>query len=319
MSSLIDIKHPYQIKDVKSIDEYLFILKNILRTASKKNLTEKPPGFNIPVRWSSLNKSFVVDFGTNKQRDISGVNLTNLSFYFNEGTDIFNSIIFLFNKIKNSINHETVFERYKLKKNENRFFNFVVNQKTIYLTGLYNRCQSKKRSGIYSPSNKKSLLIDNSIDFLLNVQKNLSFITIPNIYKMQESYSSLYLQFLDELNSLKITLKKDQNTEFFVSLKDVPNNSKHIKISLKKYIQILNHELFIDSTDLLWFFVYHVTLLFNHKVIKSLNRKNVENFLLYDNISNEFIKIVKKYNVEKIDEDKIKKETFYPPLMPVSF
>ena len=41
MSRLIDIKHPFEIKKLNSINEYLFILKNILRTASQKKSKAK--------------------------------------------------------------------------------------------------------------------------------------------------------------------------------------------------------------------------------------------------------------------------------------
>jgi len=143
MSKLIDLKHPFQIKDIKSINEYLFILKNILRIVSQKGAREKPEGFNIPVRWSNLYDDFVVDFGSDKQRDISGIHLDNLRFYYVLNSDMSNSINQLLGKIKNCNNSEHIADIYKLKKNENRFLNFVVNNKQKGLSWIIQQLETK--------------------------------------------------------------------------------------------------------------------------------------------------------------------------------
>lgn len=316
MSRLIDIKHPFEIKNLNSINEYLFILKNILRTASRKNIRHKPDGFSIPVRWSSLFDDFVVDFGSNKQRDISGIHLDNLRFHYNESTEIFNSIVHILNKLKNCNKSDSLFEKYKLKKNENRFFNFIVSEEKIYITGLYNRCQNSKRSGIYSSKGKMSILIDDSMEFLKNVQESLDFVLIPEIYEIEKSYNSIYLEFLDELENLEIYLKEDKYTEKRFSFKEYSYKQlENKKLGIKKYIQIKNKELFIDERDIFWFFIYHITLLFNHKFLKSLNRSNVENIILHDIVSNETIKIVSEFKVDIQSKDKV----LNVPLLPVSF
>ena len=132
MSNLIEIIHPFQVKDVKSINEYLLILKNIINIISKKGCTEKPLGISIPVRWSILYNDFVVDFGSGKQRDVLGISLNNLSLHYNENTEVFNSIVNVLTKLKNSSNSHILFEQYNLKKNENRFFNSLVENKFFH-------------------------------------------------------------------------------------------------------------------------------------------------------------------------------------------
>jgi len=92
MPKLIDHKHPYQIKNLNSISEYLFLLKNLLRIISSSKIQQKIEGINLPVRWSLKYSSWVVDFGSDKQRDIEGIHLNNLRFYYDESTEIFNSI-----------------------------------------------------------------------------------------------------------------------------------------------------------------------------------------------------------------------------------
>lgn len=316
MSNLIDTKHPFQIKDVKSINEYLFILKNILRTISQKGAKEKPTGINIPVRWSSSFNRIVVDFGSNKQRDISGIHLDNLRLYFNETTETFNSIAWILNKFKNCNNVENIFKKYNLLKNENRFLSFVVDKEKIYCTGLHNRCETSKRSGIYSSKKKKSILIDNSTELLENIQASLDFISIPEKVSINKSYNSIYLEFLEDLDNLEVFLKDNNSNKKRIAFKDYCyKNLVKEKINITKYKKILNQDESINDNLIFWFLIYHITLLFNHKVLKSLNSSNLKNIILYDNISDEFIKISYDFNIEYEKKEKV----LNAPLMPVSF
>ena len=316
MSRLIDIKHPFEIKNIRSINEYLFILKNITRIISQKGVRHKPIGLVIPVRWSNLFNDFVVDFGSNKKRDISGIHLDNLSLHYKESTEIFNSIACILNKLKNCSNSNELFEKYNLKKNENKFFAFIVNEDKIYITGFYNRCQNNKRTGVYSSKGNMSILIDNSIEFLLNVQKYLNFALVPETFTLKKSYNNVYLEFLDELENIEFYLKEDQNLEKRITFKDyVYKKLKNNKITIKKYIKIKNKEELIDDCSILWFFIYHITLLFNHNILKNINRSNVENIIVYDNISNETIKLVSNFKIEFKKKEKV----LNIPLLPVSF
>jgi len=316
MSKLIDIKHPFQIKDVSSINEYLFILKNILRIASHKGVKEKPSGVNIPVRWSQEKNDFVVDFGSNKSRDITGIHLDNLIFYYDNKTEIFNSINHVLNKLKNCSNSASLFENYKLKKNENRFFNFIISENKIFLTGLYNRCQNSKRSGLYSNKNKKSVLIDNSMDFLSSVQEILTFIDLQKTFKLNKSHKSIYLEFLEKLDNENVLLKEKSGLQKSFFLKNyVYKDLEKTKISISQYDNILNQKVSINNDLSFWFLIYHITLLFNHELLKSLNESKIEGVTLYDNISDELIKIVSKFNIKNPDKEIILKA----PLMPVSF
>lgn len=316
MSSLIDLKHPYEIKNLKTINEYLFVLKNILRIASQKKVKEKPEGLSIPVRWSCLFEDFVVDFGSNKQRDISGIHLNNLSLHYDKTTETFNSIVYLLNKIKNSSNSNTLFEKYNLKKNENRFFNFVVNENDIFLTGLYNRCQNSKRSGVYSSKNKMSILIDNSEEFLISVQKELDFLKIPKTFSLNKKYNEIYLEFLENLENESLTLKDSIDSEKFFNLKDLIYK-EHVKnkITINQYYKIIKKTDYIKDDLLFWFLIYHITLMFNNILLKTLNSSNINNIIIYDSISDEFIKIVNEFNIKLYNKEKVLKA----PLLPMSF
>ena len=313
MSKLIDIKHPFQIKDVKSINEYLFILKNILRKIDQKGAKEKPLGINIPVRWSNSYNDFVVDFGSDKQRDINGIHLDNSSFYYSSDPKTLNDINYVLNKIKNCSNIEKIAIQYKLKKNENRFLNFVLSDKKIYFTGLYNRCQTKKRSGVYS-SNKKSILIDDSLDFLNEVKKFFSFIEDVKETSLTLNYNTLYLNFLEKIESTEYYFKNKNDVDTLIKIKDyIYKGLSTKKIKITEYKKILNKETSFDEKFLFWFFIYDITLIFNRIVLNHLKDKSIDNIVIYDNISDNLIKIVKKY---KIDSFK-KEELLLDPILPV--
>jgi hypothetical protein len=316
MSSLIDLKHPYELKEIKSIDEYLFVLKNILRIASQKKVKEKPNGLSIPVRWSNLHEDFVVDFGSSKQRDISGIHLNNLRLHYAETSITSNSIVCVLKKVKNCSKSDMLFEKYNLKKNENRFFNFVVDNDKIYLTGLYNRCQNLKRTGIYSNKNKKSVLIDNSEEFLALVKSELDFIELPEAFFLSEKYNKIYLDFLEKIENEILILNESESLEVFFKLKEqVHKAHDKNKITINHYLEILNRESNIKEKKVFWFLIYHLTLMFNNILLKSLNRTNISNIIVYDNVSDEFIKIVSSFNINKTKKEKYLKA----PLLPMSF
>ncbi len=316
MSKLIDVKHPFEIKKIKDINEYLFILKNILRIAAQKKILVKPKGFSLPVRWSKNLNKVVVDFGSNKQRDTSGIHLDNLSFYYDESSDVFNSIKHVLTHIENCSNSDMLFEKYKLKKNENRFFELFVSNMDCVITGLYMRCQNSQRDGIYSRKGKKSILLNNSEDFLLDVKKSIEFFKIPEIVKIKSDHKKLYLDFLNKVENefVCIVNKNDINQELYLN-NYIHNTTEKNKLKITDYLKIINKEISFDENTMFWFLIYHLTLMFNNILLENLNVKNIDNIIVYDNISEEIIKIVKEFKINNI----LKEIKLYSPIMPVSF
>tara|TARA_B100001059_G_scaffold40814_1_gene32859 strand:+ start:10790 stop:11740 length:951 start_codon:yes stop_codon:yes gene_type:complete len=316
MSKLIDIKHPFQIKDVKSINEYLFILKNVLRRIDQKGAKEKPEGISIPVRWSNNFNDFVIDFGTDKQRDITGIHLENSSFYYSSDLESLNSINYVLNKIKNCSNIEKIAIQYKLKKNENRFLNFILSNKKVYFSGLYNRCQTKKRSGVYSADNKKSILIDNSSDFTNEIKKFFTFLEPTKKTFLELNYNSLYLKFLEKIEIAEYVLKNKNNIDSSIKLKDyIHKNLKNNKIKISDYINILNKTEIFNENYLFWFFIYDITLIYNNIILSHLSDKSIKGIVIHDNISDNLIKIVKSYKIDNFKKENILLE----PILPVRF
>lgn len=316
MSNIIESKHPFEIKNLNDINEYFVILKNILRLLSKKNFKQKINGLTLPVRQSTKNLKWVVDFGSDKLRDIEGIHLDNLRFYYNENTTVFNSINHILNKINNCSKIDLYASLYKLDKNENRFLSFVVNQDLIYFTGLYNRCQTKKRSGIYSNKKKKSILIDDSEDFLKATQQYLDFITLPSFYKKNFDYQTAFKKFFNQLENESFfyidnlgNIKKD----FIKNYYHLKNNN--CKIKIKNYIESVKKINLIKENNVFYFLILHITILFNRFLLDYLNFENNNDIIFFDNVSDTNIKIVSEFKVNLFEEEKVLKI----PLFPVSF
>jgi len=316
MPKLIDHKHPYQIKNLNSISEYLFLLKNLLRIISSSKIQQKIEGINLPVRWSLKYSSWVVDFGSDKQRDIEGIHLNNLRFYYDESTEIFNSIANILKKLKNCNNVNELGNDFKLFKNENRFLNFIIKENKFFLTGLYNRCQTKKRSGIFSNKNFKSIIIDNSEEFL-NLSKNkLNFIFVPEFYNLNFDYLLEYKNFIKLIEKEKLCFLSKSKENILYNLKDyIDLQDKPKKYEIKKYYEAINQEIYFNKTDLMQFLILHITLLFNNFVLKNLNNNKSNSIVLEDKYSNQIVKLVTDFNIDKNKVEKVLKK----PLLPVRF
>ena len=317
MSKLIEYTHPYQLKNISSIKEYLFLLKNILRILSSSKFKEKIIGLNIPIRWSIKKSDWVVDFGSDKLRDIEGIHLNNLGFYYDVNSEVFNSIVHILNKIKNSNKINEFGATYKLFKNENRFLNFVVKENKIFLTGLYNRCQTKKRSGLYSSKNFKSIEIDTSESFLNLSNECFDFLENQNFYTLKFNYKKAYEDFFELIENEKLEFKVSDIEFKYYLIKDYYNVQNKIKkYEIKKYMNTIEKVSLFDEKDMFQFLILHITLMFNHFVLKNLNSNKLDNIIFKDLDSGKNIKIVSKFNTESLF---IKEKTLKAPLLPMSF
>jgi len=317
MSNLIECFHPYQIKNLNSIKEYLFLLKNILRIISTSKFKEKIKGINIPIRWSTKHFRWVVDFGSDKLRDIEGIHLDNLRFYYDKESEVFNSIVCVLNKIQNCKNMNDFGSTYKLFKNENRFLNFVFKENKIFLTGLYNRCQTKKRCGIYSSKNLKSIEIDTSENFLNLAADKLMFLEQQNFYKINFSYRKSYEEFFKIIEKEELEFKVSNNEFKYYLIKDYYNVQNKIKkYEIKKYMNAIEKTSLFNEKDIFQFLILHITLMFNHFILKNLNSNKLDDIIFKDFDSGKNIKIVSKFNTEPVF---IKEKILKTPLLPMSF
>ena len=201
MSNLIDYKHPYSINGITYIKDYLVIIKNILRLSEKFCFHEYNDGPIIPIRWSIKKNHLVVDRCTDLYRDIEGIDLNNINKFFKEEKQDY-----LINPISNILkNTESlsyqIISKYNMHKNESKFFayRYVKDECLFEPLGLYNRCQTRKRSGLYS--NKfKSIIIDNS-DRIIN-----EFILNTNFKSYKKNKTE---NFIEIYNNFFLSLQKD--------------------------------------------------------------------------------------------------------------
>jgi len=75
MAKLIEFKHVYENKVCTDVTKLLIFIKNILLSSKKKKLFFYPEGYLMPVRWSGNSHQWVIDLGTNLDRDIKGITL----------------------------------------------------------------------------------------------------------------------------------------------------------------------------------------------------------------------------------------------------
>ena len=111
------------IKDfnVKTINEANTFFKNFLISSSHNKLYELNKGFNFGVRWSGLKEEFVIDWLTNKSRDIKGVSKEEVDY------DNLKSLLDYFNSLKEILEKQNCLK-------ENRIFVFN------------NNCEPQKRN-----------------------------------------------------------------------------------------------------------------------------------------------------------------------------
>lgn len=326
MSKLINLTYPYEIKNIKSLNEFLLVLKNILRISERRGLIEKKGGILIPVRWSKKYNQCVVDIGTDLFRDREGISLDNVNLYFYKKKHelIKKAITYTLN----SINSELFLNKtkiYNMHKNENKFLSFEyccnitdnnVNSEYLYLIGLFQRCETKKRSGIVNKDHR-SILIDNSTS-LYNVIKEISH-NISSINKFTViSYIEVYNKFISLIQKKSFSLNVDNVSTKF-EWKNILNtnptvNNKSYKdaISLYKLDKSLSLKDFNKVKS--EFFIYSLYVEFFLFLKDYFDVSDVKGFIVTDLNNNIYYKLFYANN-KNIDVSDVSKIEIQPPLL----
>lgn len=302
MIYLIDAVKPYEIYDINTIPKSLAFYKNILKLISKKGCIEFSYNNIYPVRWSIKKQSFVIDFRTKKLRDINGLCSNTLKQYYSAESSDYLNMFDLINNI-NKKSSEILWDKIKIKKNENRFLCFTKNneEKFVFL-GLYIFNQTKGREGKFCPKGKKSMLIDNSEKTINNICKllNASNIISPRRYKI-DFYLREYNNFKSELVNFKVKHTKE-NEELVVSLYDHMSTifKKEYSFSLCKDL-VLNNKINNKAKDIeniLPFIIHRIFLDF----LKNVLKVNL-GVMVYDNYLQKNI-VIKTFNQTNYIEKK---------------
>ena len=331
MTKLINLIHPYEVNSIKNLNDFFIILKNLLRLSSKR-IIEKKDGILIPVRWSIKKKCWVVDRGTDLHRDIEGIDNSNLDYYFKNKDEIRKAIMFTLKELNNK-NLDKLLESYNLKKNENKFFAFeycnmitnIVDNKRecLYTIGLFQRCQTKKRSGVYSKNNK-SILIDNSIETLEKVSSFNKNIFSINSYRIK-NYLEAFNSFYSEIKNKKYTfLLKQENLELkVIDLLSLPLSNKTSHKEILSFISnnsSLNKNMFNKiKINVILYLVYFDFVKFIKNYL-NIKKENFEGFIIPDNQNNIYYKVTGEFVLKVFTKNNVLcKKELLPPLIPGVF
>jgi hypothetical protein len=334
MSKIIELIHPYQLKGIKNINDYLLVLKNVSRILEKHGYREKMDGILVPVRWSIAKKDWVLDRGTLLDRDKNGLTLSEIS-----NSEIANELKiaarYVLSAFLNNKKLDELAETLGMKKNENRFFSFE------HINFLTNRIRYENTTaypiGIFSMNrNKKSDIIDISEKMSKNIVAcSNKFTEIKNL-KSNKNY--IFEKFFDSILKETITLSISDNFKCYKVKDIISDNSilfkSKIKIKGKKYHYNsvgLYQEIFKNGCSYSVFekikasiFIMYLNELYGN-FIKStiLDLKNSEGVVVYDKKNNVLYKITGNfyYSTTSVINKQIKKEdnNNFKPLLPGVF
>ena len=300
MFDLINITKSYKIKNINTLNKSLILYKNCLKIMSKKGFDKFETENLYPVRWSSKKDQFVVDFRTQKKRDIDGICLNNLSFFYNPEEIINKDISFILNSL-NLIKDNILWDDIKIKKNENKFLAITKTKDNFFIfRGLYIFCHYKNRDGSFTTKNNRSILIDHSRE---TKNKICKLINNKHIIFYEREFIENYIDQFNKFKNILLNKKYKfsiNNSDHTISLYDYMNTKFRSDLSSKDCrLSIQNKEIkYISDVDnILPYIIYDEFYDF-----LSQNKNVNYSFIIYDNI------LEKNLLFEKILNNNILKE-----------
>jgi len=308
MPNKLRIDQLQQLTLHKNINEFFIVTKNILKIIQKKGCVAKEDkSIFLFIRWSSINKNWVVDQCTDLKRDILGITKENLHLYFKKDTLLYSAT----NKILNAVcNNQLLFkfaQERQLIKNETKIlmFEYTIDN-NVYPYGIFQLSKTKKRKG--HESNSFFLrCIDNSEVIKKKIVDCSKFFNLKTNYKIK-NYSEVNNQFKNYLNKKIYTFSNDEVLDFekilknkYFKLSPVTEISK-VKESISKgNIEYYNKEknIFINSL---------MSLYFGEFLLDYLKVPLENKILIWDIEKAVYIKILSYYFFTKTKNDQLKKE-----------
>jgi len=310
---MINYLSPYNLKSINKISDYLLLIKNIFRIAEYYGAQTKIKGDLFYVRWSINKKKFVIDYGTSKYRDIEGIDLENINLYYKD--ELKDNMLNLLSILNSDKVYIEFFKKFNLIKNETKFIAFVFNKENrkYFPIGLFQRCESKKRKGVYSKK-FKSILINNEYSFLKELSSLHTQFYLEEFYKLK-NYARLYENFIikskSELVRIKIDNKISDYYLFDMILEDSNITSKNLQT--KYYQKILTNNIayktYIENKSEI--ILYYLHNFFVNYLKNILNKK--ESLIIVDQANNIFYKISE---INIIKENKTEDDKILLPLIP---
>jgi len=333
MSKLIQVKHPYQVNNLKNLNDYLMTIKYLTNLLQKEGFVEKKDGILIPVRWSIKNNSFVVDRGTDLTRDIYGIDEKNID-YYKIPIELKIGIRYVLNAVNNN-DFFKLAETFGLIKNEQRFiaFEFVngltnkIDNKIIscYPIGLFIRGNSDIREGVYTKTGNAQL-IDNSNNFCESIYNtNRDKFSLNKIKKTDKI--NIFENFISDINKYSIDIEI-AGTKYSINLKSFLqdsllknfnkkkislHNKKYSNFSVELYSKIKNNQIneFINFNEYKTSFVcLYINELYGDYLKALLFNNNIEGLVIQDKKNNLLYKFTGSFNLieSKINKENVVKE-----------
>ena len=295
---MIKTYYPFNLKEINSIDEYLFIIKNCFRLIKKYGVSKKSSGIFVFIRWCDKLNNWVFDFDKNNNK---GIQIKNKDIYF-ENSCKFNALSF-FNMLIDNKEFISILDKFYLKKKLNRTLGFIYNNNdTVYPLGLYTKNYINKKI-------EYILIEKNSIQKeLINIDSRIVDLKLQINIK---NYIDEYNKFIEKLRS--ITIKKKEKDFILKNYLSLSRASNSLKLSFKNYSDIVHNNIFPKETYLFYYVMYNITI----EASKYLNDKiNTEFDLIFDDkINKKTIKLPYAFYCNRQHE----KKDLLPPLIPMRF
>ena len=276
MKNLITFTRPYKLESVKTVKDLLFVFKNILRIAESQDFITYSECIVVPLRWSKQKNQFVVDRGTGLYRDIQGVDKENLNFYFSKNKDFITACNDILSESEKYYFLE-IAKSHKLTINENRFvaFRYYLLERKTEIIGIFNRCQTKKRSGIYH-KNLKSILLNDTKTLFEEFRVKESSIKSDNRITLK-SYSNIYNLFFNSIKNKNsgidnLTWADLQNTR-------LDNKEKTFILLNNEFVNFLNSYFNINKS--------FTTTDYTNNIIYNISIKDIEEQIKIESIEAE--------------------------------
>lgn len=321
-SQVIKEIHPTEVYNINTISKLLVLHKNILRIIEKKGCKAKNESFLLFLKWSKDYNEWVLDRGTNLYRDINGIKESDLGLHLKNNITMLSGSKKLICEANNNKKFNEFCKDINLFKNNTKFlaFSFDVKNETLSPEGMFQFCQYKKRKGIYSKTNKRAINIDISESFINKIIDTSTTFKSNNRICLDKNYKIVYSEYIEYLKGLsKESFYSNNNIRY----ENYFNSNKLFTKSLmfKDYYRYKNSIVDLSKNHIDKFLFVDMNIQFGIFLKKYFNKKTAQKLVVYDSISDSFIKLVGDYYLinENNSYNSPNTADLYEPLMPKSF
>ena len=301
---MLETCYPFELKNIDSIGEYLFIIKNCFRLIGKYGINRKSEGLIFFIRWEKFRKKWVVDFSNKTTRKSDGYCYDDLHL-FSSNTVKFNVITSIYDIINES-RVESILEKYFLKSKSNKTIGFVYEDSILYPLGLF------RYNDIGHQLKYKEIESENIITELTS---NNNIIDSLNLQIKLKNYISEYNEFLKLLKHLSLKIKDNDDIQIsnYLSYRKTKNSKK---LTYKSYSNLIETSCMPSNKDLFYYVVYSITIELTKFINQKIKHSNKSiDLIINDRMNKKIIKLPFKFYKNVVDET----STLLPPLLPMRF